>query len=278
MLKQRVVTALVFAALAIGLVLGASLAVMGAVLALLVAAAAWEWSALGGLEGRTARLVYVGALCAGLGVAVALCGPWPAAGDGALRAVLAAAGAGWVLAALAVLAYPRGTRLWGSRAARLAMGFAVLVPPLLAVLYLRGLPHGPWLVILSIALVAFVDIGAYFSGRAIGGPKLLPRVSPAKTWAGFGGGLVANQLLALAVGLGSGLVGTRLAAWQLLCLLVALAAVVGDLLESMLKRHGGIKDSGSLLPGHGGLFDRLDSLTAGIPVLALGLTLVEFWA
>jgi phosphatidate cytidylyltransferase len=276
-LKQRIITALVFAALAVGLILGSSLELMGAVLGLLVGAAAWEWSALAGLQGRGARAAYVGAMTLVLALAAVACSPWPADGGGLLGAVLGLAACGWVAATVAVLAYPRGTAVWGSVATRLLIGFAVLVPPLLAVLYLRGRPLGPWLVILSIALVAFVDIGAYFSGRAIGGPKLLPRVSPAKTWAGFAGGMAANQALALTVGLATHIAGARLLQWLLLCALVGIASVVGDLLESMLKRHSGIKDSGSLLPGHGGLFDRLDSLTAGIPVFALGLASVEFW-
>ena len=127
-------------------------------------------------------------------------------------------------------------------------------------------------------MIAFADIGAYFAGRAIGGAKLMPRVSPGKTWAGFGGGMLASLALALVVGTLAGLGGVRLAAWVALAGASALVSVFGDLLESMVKRHGGLKDSGSLLPGHGGLFDRLDSLTAGLPVLAFGLLQAgSFW-
>ena len=266
---QRIRTGLAMAVPALLLILFAPPLFTELAIAVLILAGAWEWGALSGLSGRPARIVFVVVVAAALAAATVFAEP----ADEALVTLLAASGAGWILATLAVLAYPRGTGVWGSVSARLVMGLWVLVPPWVAVLYLRGLPHGEWLVLLGIALIAFVDIGAYFAGRALGGPKLMPRVSPAKTWSGFSGGLGANLVLGLAVGLGLGMADGRLAAWLGVCALTALAAVVGDLLESMLKRHSGIKDSGALLPGHGGLFDRLDSLTAGLPVFALGLML-----
>ena len=278
MLKQRVLTALVFAILAVGLILAVPLAFMGAVIGLLVVAAAWEWSALSGVANRAARAAYVAVVGVGLAAMAAVLGPWPPGNESGLRTLLMVSAVAWLLASVFVLAYPRGTAVWGGHTARLLIGLVVLVPPWIAVLYLRGLPYGSWLVILGIALIAFVDIGAFFTGRALGGPKLLPAVSPAKTWAGFCGGIAANLLLAAIVGVATGIAGARLAPWLLLCALVALASVLGDLLESMVKRHSGIKDSGALLPGHGGLFDRLDSLTAGLPVFALGLLLGDFWA
>ena len=274
MLAQRLLTGLIFAILAAGLIVFASALLMDLVIALLILAAAWEWSALSGLSVRGQRVGFVLATAVALALAAWLAGP----GSPWLQPLLAAGAASWVLGAVAVLAYPRGAGLWGSVPARLLMGLLVLVPPWLAVLHIRLQPHGEYLLVLAIALVAFVDIGGYFAGRAFGGPKLLPRVSPAKTWAGFAGGIGASLLLALAVAWGTGMSSERLRDWLLVCALTAVVSVVGDLLESMVKRHGGIKDSGSVLPGHGGLFDRLDSLTAGLPVFALGQLLAgDFW-
>jgi phosphatidate cytidylyltransferase len=264
--------------LVIAVVMMAPPVALALVFAALVLAACWEWAALIGAAGLRARVVYV----AGAGLLMWL-GSRLLANAGAaptgLQILLGCVVAGWILAAAAIVAYPRGAAVWGSRAALLALGFVLLVPPWLAVLFIRSLPHGEYLVIYAIAVIAFADIGAYFAGRRFGGAKLMPRVSPAKTWAGCCGGMLASVALALLVGLLAGLSDLRLVAWLALALLAAAFSVVGDLLESMVKRHGGQKDSGSLLPGHGGLFDRLDSLTAGLPVLALGLMQAGlFWS
>ena len=278
MLKQRVLTALVFAALVIGVVLYAPVALTAALFGLLVLGASWEWAALAGFSTRGARLGYVGLVALALVLGARLVGAPGWIDAAALARVLYPVLGFWLLAALAVLAYPRAAGAWGGRGALAVIGLLVLVPPWLAVLFIRSLPHGEYLVIYAIAVIAFADIGAYFAGRAIGGAKLMPRVSPGKTWAGFGGGMLASMALAASVGAGAGLGAARLGAWVALAGAGAFVSVFGDLLESMVKRHGGLKDSGSLLPGHGGLFDRLDSLTAGLPVLAFGLLQAgSFW-
>jgi phosphatidate cytidylyltransferase len=274
MLAQRLLTGVVFAILAASLIVFASAQLMDLVIALLILAAAWEWSALSGLSARTARAGFV----AGTGIVLSLAAWLAGPGSPWLQPLLSAGAVGWALATVGVIAYPRGAWLWGSVPARLMIGVMVLVPPWLAVLYIRLLPQGEYLLVLAIALVAFVDIGGYFAGRAFGGPKLLPRVSPAKTWSGFVGGITASLLLAILVAYGTGMGTERLPDWLIVCVLTAVVSVVGDLLESMVKRHSGIKDSGSVLPGHGGLFDRFDSLTAGLPVFALGHLLAgDFW-
>lgn len=278
MLKQRVITALIFAAIVIALVLLTPPWVLGALFGLVVLGAAWEWAGLAGFDSRGAKVLYL-ALVALL---LFLCGSFvvpDAVPDSVpLRGVLVAACALWLLAAAAVLSYPRGVGAWGGAAVLGVVGFVVLVPPWAALGYLRSLVHGEWLVIYAIAAIAMADIGAYFAGRAFGGPKLIPRVSPGKTWSGFAGGMAASTVFALIVGLSSGLEGGRLFAWTLIGAIAAVVSVFGDLLESMVKRHRGLKDSGTLLPGHGGLFDRVDSLTAGLPVLAFGMLLAGgFW-
>lgn len=263
---QRIRTGLAMAVPAVLLILYAPPLILESLIGALILGAAWEWSALAGLVARSARIVFVAATGSAMALALLTAGP----GRAGLEPVLLASGAGWIVATIAVVAYPRGTAIWGSVLCRMLLGVCVLVPPWIAVLYLRSLPHGEWQLLFCIALIAFVDIGAFFAGRRLGGPKLMPRVSPAKTWSGFCGGLLSSLGLALGAGMAVGMSAGRLRLWLLVCLVTAVAAVVGDLLESMLKRFSGIKDSGSLLPGHGGLFDRLDSLTAGLPVFALG--------
>lgn len=115
------------------------------------------------------------------------------------------------------------------------------------------------------------DSLAYFSGRRFGGRKLAPGISPGKTWAGLYGALAGSVPIALVAGWLLGLSGTGLAAWTALAMVCLLLSVLGDLIESVLKRQAGVKDSGRLFPGHGGVLDRGDSLFAALPAFAVGL-------
>jgi phosphatidate cytidylyltransferase len=117
-------------------------------------------------------------------------------------------------------------------------------------------------------LVVAADIGAYFAGRRFGRNKLAPRVSPGKTWEGVAGGLVAAALMAA---VGVWWFDVSAGRFIALCMVVVVASIVGDLTESLFKRHAGLKDSGTILPGHGGVLDRVDSVTAAAPVFLLGL-------
>ncbi len=155
-----------------------------------------------------------------------------------------------------------------SRSVRLALGIPYVCLPVIALLFLRGQPphvHGLLLAFWALGLVWATDIGAYFAGRSIGGPKLAPRVSPSKTWSGLGGGVVAALALGFILHWAAGLPIQLAAASGLL----AVAAQLGDLLESWMKRRAGVKDSGTLLPGHGGIMDRLDGVVTAAPIAAL---------
>jgi phosphatidate cytidylyltransferase len=151
------------------------------------------------------------------------------------------------------------------------VGFLVLVPTWAAMVYIRELEQGPWLIVYMFLIVWGADTGAYFAGKRFGKRKLMPQVSPAKSWAGIGGASVTVLLVTLSTqqylnfsqNLSFGIYG--------LALVLLFVSVVGDLTESMFKRQCGIKDSGSILPGHGGIMDRIDSLTATAPVFALCL-------
>ena len=161
-----------------------------------------------------------------------------------------------------------------TRSIRLALGIAYVCLPVMALIFLRQQTppgtSGLLLAFWALSLVWATDVGAYFAGRAIGGPKLAPRVSPSKTWAGLAGGVLAALVLGFLLHRFAGLPIQLAAASGLL----AVAAQLGDLLESHMKRRAGVKDSGTLLPGHGGVMDRLDGVVAAAPLAALAYLLL----
>jgi phosphatidate cytidylyltransferase len=257
MLRLRVITALLLAPLALLVILWIPHDYTAGVLALLVLAGAWEWSGFLGFTHRAVRFVYVAVVGACL---TALW--WFGVRQGQLDAVLDAALLWWLAATLWVAFFPaRMNRIVAALA-----GLLVLVPAWLALVRLHD--HAPQLVLFVVLLVVAADVGAYFAGRQFGQHKLAPKVSPGKTWEGVFGGLVAAALMAWLGEIWFNLGGPMFFA---LCAVVVVASVVGDLTESLFKRHAGLKDSGSLLPGHGGVLDRVDSVTAAAPVFLVGL-------
>lgn len=272
MLKQRIITAILIVA-----VLFVALALLppiwlSAVFAVVILLAAWEWSDLSGLQSPAGRGFFVLACLVAMALLAWNVTLYQEIDALQLREVLAAVAVWWAISLLWVKGYPQSAGIWGSRFLRVAMGLLVLAPAWLAISYLGFLRNGPLWILLVVALVAAADIGAYFSGRRWGKRKLAPSVSPGKSWEGFWGGLVSAMLLmALIHGLFTAKMPGNLPAMMALAAFTVLASVLGDLLESMVKRHRGIKDSGQLLPGHGGLLDRIDSLTAAVPVFTLGL-------
>lgn len=262
MLKQRVITAVILLPLVVGALLTGPAWLVEVLLAMGMLLAAREWAPLAGFHGHGWKLAYMVLVI--VLVAAGLVGIRQA---GVLPAILLVASAWWLLALCLILWRPR-LPAWLAGCA----GLLAIVPAWLAIWQLyQDAAYGPqWLVFL-LGLVWAADIGAYFAGRAFGRHKLAPQVSPGKTWEGLLGGL----LLALLVG-GA---GAWWFAWPLPALLAlvtaaTLASVVGDLTESLFKRRAGVKDSSSLLPGHGGVLDRLDSLLAAAPVFVLGLLVI----
>lgn len=265
MLRQRVITALVLAPLALWGIWELSSQAFAIAIGVIFALAAWEWSRLSGLHGAAGRGLFVAVVVA------LMAGAYPLMQEGNWSLViLLVALMWWVMALLAVLGYPRSSDMWRSAVARGVAGLLILLPAWSA-LYLLHRDFGPGFVILLMLLIWGADTGAYFAGRAFGRHKLAPKVSPGKTWEGVLGGM----LLAIAVTTVLALFWLEphggLGGFVLLVVLTIAVSVLGDLVESLFKRIVDLKDSGGLLPGHGGVMDRIDSLTAAAPLFTLGL-------
>jgi phosphatidate cytidylyltransferase len=261
MLKQRIITALILLPVALCgffLLEGASFALF---IGLVVTLGAWEWARLAGFTAQTARVGYGAAVAVLLFLMYLLPGlaPW----------ILVAAVLWWLLATFLVLTYPESSAHWSSTVCKLVIGLLILLPAWQGLVLIKQWQLGNWLILAVMVLVWGADIGAYFSGRAFGKRKLAPKVSPGKSWEGVFGGLIACLVITVVVGAFRGWSGSQFLLGLLGTAVVVLISVVGDLTESMFKRQSGIKDSSNLLPGHGGVLDRIDSLTAAIPVFAV---------
>lgn len=268
MLKQRVITAILLTFGFLSLLLFAPWSIFTGVVAGVFLVGAWEWSDLSGVKHCVARALYV-VLIAATGLACLHYSDYTEDLN-FLRSVLIAACAWWALALLWIQSYPSSAVLWQHSLLRLLMGCVVLVPAWLSVVVLRSLENGISLIFMCLIVVASVDVGAYFTGKKFGRRKLAPNVSPGKTWEGVWGGVCASLVCGLAIGFFSG-VSTNLLLLACVVLPSAMISIVGDLLESMVKRNRGIKDSGKILPGHGGVLDRIDGLTSALPVFSLAL-------
>lgn len=258
-MRARLLTAFGLGLATVLIVLYAPAALMAAVLGVALLIGGWEWSAFIGL-GAGARSVYV--LILGL---LAALGVRYTAPLSAFVHLMGLTVAWWLLALAWIACMPSRV----SRVAAALAGLLVLVPTWLALVRIDARwVHGPQWTLFVLALAFAADTGAFFTGRRLGRLHLAPRVSPNKTWEGvIGGMLLALALAALANA------WFRLP-WESflpLCLAGAAFSVIGDLTESLLKRHVHLKDSGRLFPGHGGMLDRIDSVTAAAPVMALGL-------
>jgi phosphatidate cytidylyltransferase len=269
MLKQRIITALILAPLALCgffLLEGGSFALfIGAVVVL----GAWEWARLSGFEAQSARVLYAVVVAALLFLLYLLpdLAPW----------LLVAALIWWLVATWLVLTYPASSEYWASAICKLLIGLLILLPAWQGLLLIKDMPLGNWLILSVMILVWGADIGAYFSGKAFGKRKLAPKVSPGKSWEGLYGGLASCLLITAVVGVYRGWSLGEIVFALVCAAVVVLISVVGDLTESMFKRKSGVKDSSNLLPGHGGVLDRIDSLTAAIPVFALLLWAAKDW-
>ncbi|HET7032579.1 MAG TPA: phosphatidate cytidylyltransferase [Casimicrobiaceae bacterium] len=271
MLGTRILTAVILIPLVLAALFLLAPVGWGTVSLVLVGIAASEWASLAGYA-RSAQTLFVAATVAiGIGVLILL-----AAGEQSRWAdvVVVSCGAAtvfWVIVAPPWLAFR-----WkpASGVALAVVGWVALTGAWVALVALQA--RSPWLVLAAMAIVWIADTAAYFAGRAFGKHKLAPQVSPGKTWEGVYGALAAVAIYALALtpfAEAAGRTGapTPLAVgiWVACALALAALSVEGDLFESLLKRNAGVKDSGRILPGHGGILDRIDALIAAMPAAAL---------
>ncbi|MDR0577882.1 MAG: phosphatidate cytidylyltransferase [Candidatus Accumulibacter sp.] len=280
MLRTRIITAIFLLAGLLWALFFLSREGWTAFCALLCVVAAWEWGGLAGWNEKTrsAYAVALGGICFAcadsLGRSNAV--GWVFMLD---RTLVCLAAAFWVVVVPFWL-----WRKWALRSWIVALtGVVALVPPASTLAALRNID--PMMVLGILAIVWVADIAAYFSGRAFGGKKLAPNISPGKTWAGafgaavgvmaYGNGMMLTVLKPESGGAFEGLFENFTATLVFQLALIALTAlsIIGDLFESLLKRQAGVKDSGNLLPGHGGILDRIDSLTSTLPFFGL-MTLI----
>ena len=281
MLKERILSAIVLIAIVFAALFLFSPFYFALALGVVVTLGVWEWTQFARLKVGVWRFV----ISAISGTFLFL---WIYSNAGYLNAgrvfedyaapLLLSSVFWWAAAFVMVVSYPKSAVIWGkSVLLQLIFAFFTLVPFLIGVLRLR-LEHyvtdsiqGIWLLLYVFILVWAADSGAYFAGRKFGKHKLAPKVSPGKTWEGVLGGVITACVFALIFLklFGDGLLVTdSTAAFILLSAATVAVSVLGDLTESMFKRESGIKDSSNLIPGHGGILDRIDSLTAAVPFFA----------
>ena len=266
--KQRITTALLLAPVPVLAVLLLPTPWLAAAVAAVMLAGLWEWTAFAGLEEKPARLMFLTANALLMAALV-----WGGGPSLFTLKVASLVGVVWWGLVLLWLARPRfaAADSQGARGFKLLAGSLCALPAWCALGWLHSEdPLGPRWTLFALALVWAADSGAYFTGSKFGKRKLAPAISPGKTWEGVFGGLAASVLLAALVLPLLGLSWSSLLALALLTLATAAISVVGDLFESLMKRHSGVKDSGAIFPGHGGLMDRLDSLLAALPVFVVG--------
>ncbi len=284
MLKQRVSTAIVLGIILLALLFYVPVDIFTWLALAIFGYGAYEWSKLAEIKNKVNQLIYsAGIMIVGYLIYVYYLDStlWSITGkitDKNYNLMFVAC-IWWAISSYLVLIYPRGKRVWQHNLLiKSLFGYLTLVPAWLALVTLREWQHvinfnaGAWLALFVFGIVWAADVGAYFSGKRFGSHKLMPNVSPGKTIEGFVGGIVAVIVLSLVVLWEQQVAYENWPALIVCCVVIGVISAFGDLSESMLKRDAGIKDSGSIFPGHGGLLDRIDSLTAAMPVFLIFFT------
>lgn len=265
MLKTRVITVAVLLPLLLLALFTLDTSGLAIVFGVLVAMALREWAVFSAIDSVPLQSVYI---VTGLAVAALV---WHYGLAGVEFFILALLF--WIAALLRLWRYSGKEDGQGNSGLAWLDGYIVLLPALLGLLVLVDRDaSSPSLILIFLLIIWFADTGAYLVGRKWGRHKLAPEISPGKTMEGLAGGLAGAMLVAAVAGMVLlDLDAGRLAAWLLLAALIALMSVAGDLFESLYKRRAGLKDSGNILPGHGGVMDRIDSLCAALPLYILSL-------
>jgi phosphatidate cytidylyltransferase len=267
MLLLRVITASIFAPLVIFAVIALEKSGFSLALAIIFIVALWEFSALAKLKSLIAKVAYIFTI-----VSITF---FLITKPLALLPILIASFVWWLIALYWIVVFPKSSNYINKNLfVILANGLFLFTPAVLSLIVLHM--NNNYLVLLLFGLIWAADIGAYFTGKAIGKIKLSPNVSPKKTVEGLVGGVILSLFVAgiyVFVSLDSPSISDYLT-FGFLSIIISLASVIGDLFESVLKRLANVKDSGRLLPGHGGILDRIDSLTCAAPIFFLFFTYV----
>lgn len=267
MLKLRIITAVCMALAFIAMLFALSPVIFSISIIPVVLMAGWEWCNLVKLVRITHKalfLVLVSSCLAIVAVLLDVTGDF----DFQLAQTLLIIAVGlWAVILLWIQGYPSSAILWSSKPVLITLGAALLMFTWVSIVSVLLHASGQWLLLVGILIVVMVDVGGFFVGKSFGRRKLAAVVSPGKTWEGFAGGMLFQLVIA------GGLLVVlpdEFSVFQILLIWpVALFAVIGDLFESMVKRQSGVKDSGSILPGHGGVLDRIDGIMAAMPIYAL---------
>ncbi len=264
MLRDRILTALVLLPIVLSILFVASEIFFAISIGLILLIGAWEWIRLAGFDSRSLRSIFM------IIFSLMLAGAYFLSTFYAMG-LISVGCLFWIGAIFIVVMYPKNRNHFTSSKIKLGFGVLVLVPAYIALLHLRRHEAHLLFISLLLSITCAADVAAYFIGRQFGTTKLAPNVSPGKSWVGMFGGIC----VALSIGIISVLVVTPMHHWFSpivwivltgIIMLTVLSSVLGDLFESLIKREQGVKDSSSLLPGHGGVMDRIDSLTAAAPI------------
>ena len=283
MLKQRIITATILALIFITATVFLSSFSYSLFVTIVVLAASWEWCAFIGLAKQVAKVSYLATLGSMIIALYFFLGIVPESlVINSYRAgiILGLGILFWVLTFFMLKGYPSNSDRWNNKSKIALMGLMALIPTWVGVVQIKYLNPQGFLLLGMVVMVAAADIGAYFVGKRIGKNRLAPSLSPNKTWEGVLGGFAACLLVGILliwllhsylITLSNG----QILILVLLSLVVMLFDVIGDLLESMLKRNRDLKDSGKILPGHGGILDRVDGLLAVTPIFVLTFLIIE---
>lgn len=274
MFKQRLITALILAPLMIGGIFFLPIEQFAYFIGFIVTVAAWEWANLSGYSSPLVRIGYAGIVAA----ATFATGYFMARHTELASLILAMGAFWWFVACILVMQYPKKVALWQAKPVRAVLGLLVLIPMWVGFMTLKSQENSSLIIVYVMLLIWGADTGAYFAGKTWGNKKLAPNVSPGKSWAGFWGGLATTGLIAIVFSLSvhywlRPMTWADFALLAVMTFITAIISVMGDLVESMMKRHRGIKDSSQLLPGHGGVLDRIDSMASAVPVFAFFMLL-----
>lgn len=278
MLKQRILTAIILGPLILWSVVAFSHRAIAIELGIILTIAAWEWARLSGISHQIGRFTYaILIMFCMLLVTIAL-----HKRPDLLESILMVVSLGWLAALLTIILFNKKdnqaieSMTTGNIVINLFSGLIILLGAFVAITGLhQSRQYGYEFILILLAIIWIADSAAYFSGKAFGKHKLAVHVSPGKTWEGVIGAMLAVLITAFVLARYLQYTPEKTVAFMLIALITMSISIVGDLLESLFKRRAGVKDSSHLLPGHGGILDRIDSLVAAAPIFLLGLMLAR---